>query len=89
MLTSVDIQLLNALTPREWELLLLLAEEHRNSEIAEKLFLSKRSVETYQDRIRVKLDISGSGNLARFARLNRSNLQKIHKIFYPPPLDIE
>lgn len=41
MLTSVDIQLLNALTPREWELLLLLAEEHRNSEIAEKLFCLK------------------------------------------------
>lgn len=85
MKPSVDIQLLSTLAPREWKVLLLLANEYRNPEIAEKLFLSIRSVETYQDRIRSKLGISGPGNLARFARLNQDFLQEIHRKFHPPP----
>lgn len=84
MKSSIDVQLLSTLAPREWKVLLLLADEHRTPEIAEKLFLSKRSVETYQDHIRSKLNISGPGNLARFARLNNGILQEIHRKLYPP-----
>jgi two-component system response regulator NreC len=58
----------DGLTPREAEVLLLLAEGYTNSEIADQLVLSVRTVETHRGRIRMKLGISARAELARYVR---------------------
>ena len=42
---------LNSITPREWEVLLLLTEDTTNTEISDKLHLTPESVKTYRFRI--------------------------------------
>ena len=61
---SADIPLL---TPREREVLQLLAESKTNKEIAELLYLSVRTVETYRRNIMDKLNIHDLAGLIRFA----------------------
>jgi len=63
------------LTPREQEICSLLAYGHTNSEIAEKLFISERTVETHRSNIFSKLDLKNRAQLVRFAIDN--NLMKL------------
>jgi len=51
---------LDALTDREREVLALVAEGHSNGAIAEKLFLSRKTVEAYVSQILLKLDLGAS-----------------------------
>jgi DNA-binding NarL/FixJ family response regulator len=55
------------LTKREREILYYIAEGFNNSQIAEKLFISARTVETHRTNIMQKLDIHDAANLVRFA----------------------
>jgi DNA-binding NarL/FixJ family response regulator len=55
------------LTKREREILIYIAEGLNNSQIAEKLFISARTVETHRTNIMQKLDIHDAANLVRFA----------------------
>jgi two-component system, NarL family, response regulator NreC len=55
------------LTPREQEILRLLALGHTNAEIAEQLFLSRRTIETHRASIQRKLDLSTRAELTRYA----------------------
>jgi two-component system response regulator NreC len=55
------------LTPREIEVLRLIAEGYTNTEIAELLHLSPRTVETHRANIRAKLDLDSRAELVRFA----------------------
>ncbi len=55
------------LTKREKEILSLITKGMRNREIADKLFISKRTVDTHRARIMQKLDIHGSANLVKYA----------------------
>jgi DNA-binding NarL/FixJ family response regulator len=55
------------LTKREKEVLQYIADGFNNSQIAEKLFISARTVETHRTNIMQKLDIHDAGNLVRFA----------------------
>ena len=55
------------LTPREQEVLPLLALGHTNAEIAEQLFLSRRTIETHRANIQRKLDLSTRAELTRYA----------------------
>jgi two-component system, NarL family, response regulator NreC len=55
------------LTDREGEILELIALGHTNAEIAEKLFLSIRTVETHRSHIQSKLGLSGRSELVRYA----------------------
>ncbi len=57
----------NALSQREREVLYLLALGHTNQEIAERLVLSVKTVETYKQRLKDKLGIQGRSELVRFA----------------------
>ena len=57
--------LLTALTEREYEIVLLMAEFLTNREIAEKLFLSEGSVKQYINRIYSKLHIDGDARSKR------------------------
>jgi two-component system response regulator NreC len=56
-----------SLSDREKEVLRLVALGDTNREIAERLFLSVRTVETYRARIMEKLNLKSRGELVRYA----------------------
>jgi len=58
---------LDLTTPREQEVLTLLAYGHTNAEIAEKLYISERTVETHRTNILSKLQLRSRAELVRFA----------------------
>jgi len=55
------------LTPRELEILRLIALGHTNAQIAADLFLSVRTVETHRANLQSKLGVSGRAELVRCA----------------------
>ena len=55
------------LSEREKEVLRLVALGDTNREIAERLFLSVRTVETYRARVMEKLNLKSRGELVRYA----------------------
>ncbi|WP_010520320.1 response regulator transcription factor [Aquimarina agarivorans] len=55
------------LTKREIEVITLIAEEHTTNEIAEILFLSKHTVESYRKNIIRKLEVRNLAGLTKFA----------------------
>ena len=55
------------LTPREHEVLLLVAEGHTNREIGERLFMSEKTASVHVSRILAKLDVSGRVEAAAVA----------------------
>lgn len=57
----------NELSEREQEVLRYLAMGYSNQEIADKLFLSIKTVETYKARVKEKLGLSGRADLVRYA----------------------
>jgi len=61
---------------REIEVIKLICEEHTNQEIAEKLFLSKRTVETHRQRILEKIGAKNTVGLVVFAIINQ--IHNIH-----------
>jgi two-component system, NarL family, response regulator NreC len=58
---------LNLITPREQEVIVLLAFGHTNAEIGEKLCISERTVETHRTNIMSKLELKSRAELVRFA----------------------
>jgi DNA-binding NarL/FixJ family response regulator len=57
----------DSLADRELEVLRLIGQGTKTKEIAEQLHLSIKTIETYRDRIRRKLDLSDGNQLARYA----------------------
>lgn len=55
------------LTKRELEVLQLIAEEHSNSEIAEKLYISIRTVDTHRRNLLEKLGVKNTAGLVKNA----------------------
>jgi DNA-binding NarL/FixJ family response regulator len=55
------------LSRREREVLRLLAQGHSNQQIADKIRLSVKTVETYRTRLSEKLGLKGRAELYRFA----------------------
>lgn len=58
---------LDTLSPREKEILQLIAEAHTSSEIAEMLFISEKTVEKYRSSLMKKLNVHNLVGLVRFA----------------------
>jgi DNA-binding NarL/FixJ family response regulator len=58
---------LDVLADRELEVFRLIGQGVKTTEIAERLHLSVKTVETYRDRIRQKLDLSDGTALAHYA----------------------
>jgi len=56
-----------SLSKREAEVFKLIALGHRNSEIAERMFLSVKTIETYKARLMKKLDCNSRAALVRYA----------------------
>ena len=57
----------NILTPRETEILQLVAEGMTNQEIADLLFISPATVDTHRKNIMTKLDIHSVAGLVKHA----------------------
>jgi two-component system nitrate/nitrite response regulator NarL len=55
------------LTPKETEVLRLVALGHLNKEIADQLGVSIRTVETHRFNLRKKLDLADTASLTRYA----------------------
>ena len=66
--------LLNGLTASERRVLLLVAESKSNKEIAEKMFISVRTVEHHRSNICAKLGLAGKNALLSFALAHKSEL---------------
>jgi two-component system response regulator NreC len=58
------------LTPREHEVLGLLAIGYTNREVADELTISVRTVETHRASILAKLHLRTRADLVRYARVN-------------------
>lgn len=57
----------NSLTPREIDILRLLTAGKSNQQIADELFLSKRTVENYRLNLTFKLDLKNTAALIKYA----------------------
>ena len=55
------------LSQRECEVLRLLAQGHSNQQVADRIRVSVKTVETYRTRLRKKLGLTGRADLYRFA----------------------
>ena len=55
------------LSPRELEVLQLLSEGNNNKTVAEKLYISVKTVETHRSNIMTKLNLSNLQDLTRYA----------------------
>lgn len=62
-----DIEEYNRLSPREREILQLIAMGYTNRQAAEELFLSEKTIETYKSRLMTKLSLHNRIDLVRFA----------------------
>ena len=69
-----DLPALNRLTPAEKHILILLADNLTSKQIAEKLFVSVRTVENHRLHMCQKLEIKGHNKLLQFALENKSSL---------------
>lgn len=58
------------LSPREMEVLTLFAEGYTNRQMAEKLFISVRTVETHKNNIMKKIELKTTVDLVKFAIKN-------------------
>lgn len=64
---TVSSQSSDLLSPREREVLVLIAQGYSNHEIAERLTLSVKTVETHKSRIQEKLSLHTRAELVRYA----------------------
>lgn len=64
---SNEQSLIDSLSKREKEVLKLIAEEHTTQEIADKLFLSKHTIESYRKNLISKLEVRNLAGLTKYA----------------------
>jgi two-component system, NarL family, response regulator NreC len=64
---SIDFSPLETLSPREREILQLVAEGKTSQEIAERLSLSPKTVDTYRSRLMRKIGVEDMAGLVKFA----------------------
>jgi len=72
--SKIDPDWKKLLTPSEMGILELIADLKSNDEIAQALFISKRTVENHRVNISRKLAVSGTNSLLKFAVKNKSLL---------------
>jgi len=62
-----DVDPRERLSPREFEILILIARGYTNRQAAEELFLSEKTIETYKSRLMTKLQLKSRIDLVRYA----------------------
>lgn len=72
---NVSIDKINSLTKREYEVLILIAEGLNNKDIADKLYISEKTVKNHVSNIFKKLDLNDRVQAAIFAYKN--NIKKL------------
>ena len=65
--TSTEPNLLDSLSPREREILQLVAEGNTSQEIAKRLSISPKTVDTYRSRLMQKIQVKDTAGLVKFA----------------------
>jgi len=65
--TSMEVNPLDALSPREREILQLVAEGRTSQEIGERLSISSKTVDTYRSRLMHKIGVEDMAGLVKFA----------------------
>ena len=65
--TSVELSPLEKLSPREREILQLVAEGKTSQEIAGRLSISPKTVDTYRSRLMRKIEVEDMAGLVKFA----------------------
>lgn len=70
--TRQDKSLLSCLTPAEYKILKLIADEKTSRQIADELFISIRTVDRHRANICLKLKLHGTNSLLKFAVANKS-----------------
>jgi len=68
---GLDHDPLSNISPREKEILQLIAEEHTSSEIARLLFISEKTVEKHRASLMEKLNVRNLAGLVRLAIKHR------------------
>ncbi|MBX3423766.1 MAG: response regulator transcription factor [Pirellulaceae bacterium] len=58
---------IESLSNRELEVLTLIGQGNRTGAIAEKLFLSVHTIDTYREKLKIKLNVANSAELNRYA----------------------
>jgi DNA-binding NarL/FixJ family response regulator len=66
-LVKLKRELTEVLSSRELEVLKLIATEHTNEEIGNRLFVSKRTVDTHRQNLMRKLGVKNTAGLVKFA----------------------
>jgi len=69
--SDVQATTMSKLTTREMQILKLISEEFTNHEIADKLFISPRTVDTHRRNLIQKLQAKNTAGLVRFAIKNK------------------
>lgn len=67
---KVQDEKLNILSPREKEILVLIVKEFTSEEIAEKLFISKKTVDNHRQHLFVKCNCKSTVGLVKYAIAN-------------------
>jgi len=67
MLPGNDSNLMDRLSQREFQVLLMVSEGLTNAEISRKLCLSPKTISTYRSRLMEKLEASNEFDLVRIA----------------------
>ncbi len=67
VLEAYEQEALNSLSTREQEVLTLVAQGHTNQAIADRLYLSVKTVESYRSRLMTKLNLGTRAELTQFA----------------------
>lgn len=79
---QLSISSLNSLTRTEWRVLLFIARDLPNRNIAQILSIEIKSVHNYRTRIGDKLNIKGCFVLGSLARHHCSELQNLYHDWY-------
>ena len=66
-LEAYEQEALNSLSTREREVLTLVAQGHTNQAVADRLYLSVKTVESYRSRLMAKLNLGTRAELTQFA----------------------
>lgn len=80
--TTLQLENLEEITRREWDVLILLSKGLTSPQIAEKLCIEAKSVENYRTRIAAKLELQGRNKLTWFCWAHKIEISHWYKKYH-------